>query len=101
MIKKDKLYLITGGTGVVGQALCSRILYLGGKVRVFSRTSKKLIEMKSKFSDSDVPLPPFWGGYRVKPQSIEFLSGRPNRLHDRFIYTRLQNETWKIERLSP
>jgi len=63
--------------------------------------SKKLIEMKSKFSDSDVPLPPFWGGYRVKPQSIEFWSGRPNRLHDRFIYTRLQNETWKIERLSP
>ena len=57
--------------------------------------------MKSKFSDSDVPLPPFWGGYRVKPQSIEFWSGRPNRLHDRFIYTRLQNETWKIERLSP
>ena len=54
MIKKDKLYLITGGTGVVGQALCSRILYLGGKVRVFSRTSKKLIEMKKKYKDIEV-----------------------------------------------
>ena len=42
MIQKDELYLITGGTGVVGQALCSRILYMGGKVRVFSRSIDKL-----------------------------------------------------------
>ena len=41
MIQKDELYLITGGTGVVGQALCSRILYMGGKVRVMSRTGSK------------------------------------------------------------
>ena len=51
MIKKDKLYLITGGTGVVGYALCSRILYLGGKVRVFSRSSDKLLEMKKRYKD--------------------------------------------------
>ena len=54
MIKKDELYLITGGTGVVGHALCSRILYMGGKVRVFSRTSGKLIEMKKKYKDIEI-----------------------------------------------
>ena len=54
MIKKDELYLITGGTGVVGHALCSRILYMGGKVRVFSRTSSKLIEMKKKYKDIEI-----------------------------------------------
>jgi len=54
MIKKDELYLITGGTGVVGHALCSRILYMGGKVRVFSRTSGKLIEMKKKYKNIEI-----------------------------------------------
>jgi pyridoxamine 5'-phosphate oxidase len=62
---------------------------------------EKLMEMESRFSDGDVPLPPFWGGYRVNPQSLEFWNGRPNRLHDRFIYTRLQDDSWGIERLSP
>ena len=62
---------------------------------------EKLKEMESKFADGDVPLPPFWGGYRVCPQSIEFWNGRPNRLHDRFLYTRQKDETWIIERLSP
>ncbi len=62
---------------------------------------EKLMEVESKFSGSDVPLPPFWGGYRVIPQSIEFWNGRPNRLHDRFLYTRQQDESWGIERLSP
>ena len=54
MIKKDKLYLITGGAGVVGQALCSRILYLGGKVRVFSRSANTLLEMKKKYKDIEI-----------------------------------------------
>ena len=54
MIKKNKLYLITGGSGVVGQALCSRILYLGGKVRVFSRSANTLLEMKKKYKDIEI-----------------------------------------------
>ena len=62
---------------------------------------EKLMEVESKFSGGDVPLPPFWGGYRVNPQSIEFWNGRPNRLHDRFLYTLQQDESWGIERLSP
>ena len=54
MIKKDELYLITGGSGVVGQALCSRILYLGGKVRVFSRSANTLLEMKKKYKNIEI-----------------------------------------------
>ncbi len=54
MIQKDELYLITGGTGVVGQALCSRILYLGGRVRVFSRSADKLLEMKKKYKNIEI-----------------------------------------------
>jgi len=56
MIKKDKLYLITGGTGVVGQALCSRILYLGGKVRVMSRSIDKLHKLKEKYKSIEIQL---------------------------------------------
>ena len=54
MIKKDKLYLITGGTGVVGQALCSRILYLGGRVRVMSRSIDKLLKLQEKYKSIEI-----------------------------------------------
>jgi len=54
MIKKDKLYLITGGTGVVGHALCSRILYLGGRVRVLSRSLNKLLELQKKYPKIEI-----------------------------------------------
>jgi len=60
----------------------------------------KLDEIRRKFSHGEVPLPSFWGGYRVIPQSVEFWQGRPNRLHDRFRYRR-DGEAWLIERLSP
>jgi pyridoxamine 5'-phosphate oxidase len=56
--------------------------------------------MKNKFSKGEVPLPDFWGGYRVIPKSIEFWQGRESRLHDRFIYQRSENG-WNISRLSP
>ena len=56
--------------------------------------------MKNKFSKGEVPLPDFWGGYRVIPDSIEFWQGRESRLHDRFIYQRSENG-WNISRLSP
>ncbi len=64
----------------------------------------KLDEVKRKFKDGKVPLPSFWGGYRVAPQSIEFWQGRPNRLHDRFLYSRSQEDSaadWQIDRLAP
>ena len=56
--------------------------------------------MKKKFANGEIPLPEFWGGYRVVPQSIEFWQGRESRLHDRLIYERNDDE-WDITRLSP
>ena len=60
----------------------------------------KLDEMKRKFVNLEVPLPSFWGGYRVVPRSIEFWQGQPNRLHDRFQYVR-EGEGWQVVRLAP
>ena len=57
-------------------------------------------EMSGKFPN-DVPLPPNWGGYVLKPERIEFWQGRPSRLHDRFCYTRQPDNSWKLERLTP
>jgi pyridoxamine 5'-phosphate oxidase len=57
-------------------------------------------EMEKKFSE-EVPLPPNWGGYVLKPERIEFWQGRASRLHDRFCYTRQKNNSWKVERLAP
>ncbi|MGB5620904.1 MAG: pyridoxamine 5'-phosphate oxidase [Gammaproteobacteria bacterium] len=60
----------------------------------------KLQEMKRKFAEGKVPLPSFWGGYRVQPTEMEFWQGRPSRLHDRFLYAR-RGGAWMIERLAP
>ena len=61
---------------------------------------QKLAELKDKCSHGEIPLPSFWGGYRVVPETIEFWQGGPARLHDRFLYRR-DKEAWAIERLSP
>tara|TARA_B110000037_G_scaffold219451_1_gene284653 strand:- start:614 stop:1255 length:642 start_codon:yes stop_codon:yes gene_type:complete len=61
----------------------------------------KLREMKAKFKNGEVPVPSFWGGYRIVPQSIEFWQGGANRIHDRFLYTSTENNTWDINRLAP
>jgi len=60
----------------------------------------KLQEMKRKFAEGKVPLPSFWGGYRVRPTEMEFWQGRPSRLHDRFLYAR-RDGAWAIQRLAP
>jgi pyridoxamine 5'-phosphate oxidase len=57
-------------------------------------------EMEKKFPN-EVPLPPNWGGYVLKPERIEFWQGRASRLHDRFQYTRQPDNSWKLERLAP
>jgi pyridoxamine 5'-phosphate oxidase len=69
-------------------------------------TSRSLLEakfdqMKRKFAKGEVPLPSFWGGYRVVPETIEFWQARESRLHDRFLYSRGAEGRWQIERLAP
>jgi len=66
-----------------------------------SMLESKFQEIKKKFKDRDISLPSFWGGYRVIPAEIEFWQGRRNRLHDRFLFTKQDDGTWKIERLAP
>ncbi len=62
---------------------------------------EKFAEMKNKFQAGQVPLPEFWGGYRVIPHTFEFWQGRPNRLHDRLVYRQVAAGDWQIERLMP
>ncbi|KAF7299626.1 Pyridoxamine 5-phosphate oxidase [Mycena chlorophos] len=64
----------------------------------------RLEAVKARFGDAtEIPLPEFWGGWRVVPSQIEFWSGKPSRLHDRVLYTRRaeDEDAWKIERLAP
>ena len=61
---------------------------------------QKLAEIRGKFSHGEIPLPSFWGGYRIVPETIEFWQGGPARLHDRFLYRR-EESGWNIERLAP
>jgi len=58
-------------------------------------------QIKQKFLDGEIPLPDFWGGYRVIPSSFEFWQGCTNRLHDRFLYTSQEDQSWQIQRLAP
>ena len=69
-------------------------------------TSRQVLEMewdrlKQKFGAGQIPLPSFWGGYRVSPDSIEFWQGGHDRLHDRFEYARQADGSWEINRLAP
>jgi pyridoxamine 5'-phosphate oxidase len=61
----------------------------------------RMAEITERYRDKQIPLPPHWGGYALKPDMMEFWQGRPNRLHDRFRYTRLANGSWQIDRLAP
>lgn len=60
----------------------------------------KLAEMRARFADGEVPLPSFWGGFRVRASSIEFWQGRESRLHDRFRYEHVAGH-WDVSRLAP
>jgi pyridoxamine 5'-phosphate oxidase len=61
----------------------------------------RLAALTAQYGEGAIPLPPYWGGYRVIPASVEFWQGRPSRLHDRLRYRRQPDGSWCIERLSP
>jgi pyridoxamine 5'-phosphate oxidase len=62
---------------------------------------QRVAELAAGHPDGDIPLPPFWGGYRLVPEVVELWQGRPNRLHDRLRYTRSADGRWRLERLAP
>ncbi len=70
---------------------------------IASRTvlEDKLKALEKEYEGKEIPRPNYWGGYLVRPVSIEFWQGRPNRLHDRIRFTLQADFNWKIERLAP
>ena len=84
---------------------------LGSKLGAWASNQSEIIEnreiLEARFAElqkrfgENVPRPPHWGGYRVKPTAIEFWQGQENRLHDRLRYKLRQDGSWTIERLGP
>ncbi|MEE8350306.1 MAG: pyridoxamine 5'-phosphate oxidase [Acidobacteriota bacterium] len=62
---------------------------------------KRIVELTAEYEGEEIPLPSFWGGYCLRPESLEFWQGRSDRLHDRLLYTRQSDGKWQLERLSP
>lgn len=84
---------------------------LGSRLGAWSSPQSKVIESRDlleksaaavtkQYQDIEVPRPPFWGGYRIVPEMIEFWQGRSNRLHDRIRFTK-NSAAWKVERIAP
>jgi pyridoxamine 5'-phosphate oxidase len=66
-----------------------------------SQLEQQLEEARARFGEQEVTTPPFWGGFTLRPQTVEFWQGRTSRLHDRLRYVRNGEGGWSIERLSP
>jgi pyridoxamine 5'-phosphate oxidase len=62
---------------------------------------RRVAELQARYGDADLPLPEEWGGFRLRPDTVEFWQNREDRLHDRLRYTRRSDERWRIDRLAP
>ncbi|KEY91026.1 pyridoxine/pyridoxamine 5'-phosphate oxidase [Candidatus Photodesmus blepharus] len=70
------------------------------KISTHSVLEGKFLELQQKFERREVPIPNYWGGFRIRPETIEFWQGGRHRLHDRFLFTKCENR-WKVDRLAP
>ncbi|MGN1392878.1 MAG: pyridoxamine 5'-phosphate oxidase [Succinivibrionaceae bacterium] len=77
------------------------VSHQSAKISARSALESKFMELKQKWKDGEIPVPTFWGGFRVTFNSVEFWQGRPSRLHDRFIYEKEQDGSWNVSRLAP
>lgn len=81
----------------VGALASRQSAALGGR----DELERAFAQVMERYGGGEPPRPPYWGGFRVAPQTIEFWQGRPDRLHDRLCYMRQPDGSWRIERLSP
>jgi len=72
-----------------------------GVIRDRAELEEEWQKVEQRYASQEVPRPPYWGGYVLRPTRVEFWQGRPNRLHDRFRYTRQPDGRWLLERLAP
>lgn len=114
-IEMDRQIRITGAVGKTSREESERYFHsrpVGSQLGAWaSRQSQvldarrileaRLAQMTERFNDQTIPLPENWGGFRLKPETIEFWQGRTNRLHDRFRYERQPDGAWTIDRLAP
>jgi pyridoxamine 5'-phosphate oxidase len=114
-IELDRQIRISGPVGKTSREESERYFHsrpIGSQLGAWASRQSKVIdarrvldarmaEMTERYAEKPIPLPPHWGGFRVRPERFEFWQGRPNRLHDRFRYTRKPDGKWTIDRLAP
>ncbi len=88
-------------TRPIGSQLAAWASKQSGILRSRHEIEKRILELKAQYTNKEIPIPPVWGGFRIKPSEIEFWQGRANRLHDRLRYALARGRQWKIERLAP
>ena len=96
--EESEAYFRTRPRGSQVGALASRQSQVTDSREVLEQRFQQVM---AEYAGKEIPLPSYWGGYRLAPSTIEFWQGRPNRMHDRLLYSRQSDGQWKIERLAP